>query len=165
MDPRVYRESTYTVQRYLRTLHTVDPAIPLINPDGIYGPETTEAAKAFQQKNDLPVTGNVDFETWELLREQAAFVDELLAMPKALNVFGKGELPLTPGTYSGEVYLLQALLNALALRYQNLERVDVTGVYDAKTQKQISALQGILSLEQTGILDKALWDKMAAIWK
>lgn len=40
------------------------PAIPRINPDGIYGKKTEEAVRKFQSVFGLPVTGVVDYKTW-----------------------------------------------------------------------------------------------------
>ncbi len=154
-----------SVQNDLRILHRVDSTIPLVNPDGIYDDTTKQAVRAFQQKYGLPVTGEVDLETFERLQLAADVIREANAAPKPVTVFEKGELPLSQGHYSGEVYLLQALINALALRYQNLSMVDVTGEYDKKTAEQIRNLQQILGLQQTGVLDKALWDQIAMIWK
>ena len=159
------RENILAIQRYLRTLHLVDPRIPLINVDGIYDKETETAVLAFQQKNGLPETGEVDFATWEMLRNEAEISAKLLRAPSSLLIFDVGDLPLQPGRYSGEVYLLQALINALSLRYDNISRIDVTGEYDVPTAAQVARLQQILGLEETGILDLLLWEKLTALWK
>ncbi len=154
-----------SVQQDLRVLHTVHPEIPLVNPDGIYDQVTEDAVKVFQRLYALPVTGEVDHETFSRLVGQTDAVREARSDPKLLKVFDREELPLSPGHYSGEVYLLQALINALALRYEDLSKVDVTGEYDQKTAKQIRNLQNLLGLPPTGVMDKALWDRLSVIWK
>lgn len=40
------------------------PAIPRVTADGIFGPQTQAAVRAFQRVFDLPATGVVDFATW-----------------------------------------------------------------------------------------------------
>ena len=40
------------------------PAIPRLNPDGIYGKNTEQAVRKFQSVFGLPVTGVVDYKTW-----------------------------------------------------------------------------------------------------
>ena len=40
------------------------PAIPTITADGIFGPATANAVKAFQRIFNLPANGIVDFPTW-----------------------------------------------------------------------------------------------------
>lgn len=157
--------STYQIQRYLRSLYLSDSRIPLINPDGIYGEETANAVKIFQQIYALPVTGSVDYLTWEKLREQAKISDQSLNFPEELAIFGIDQLPVKPGSYAGEIYLFQALLTALSLRYANINSVDITGTYDGRTIKAVEELQKLFHLPQTGILDLVLWNKLSDIWK
>lgn len=52
------------MQEQLNTIADVYYFIPNIAADGIYGPKTAEAVKAFQKQFDLPQTGVVDFATW-----------------------------------------------------------------------------------------------------
>lgn len=52
------------VQEQLDTIATVYSAIPRIAQDGIYGPGTAEAVRAFQSIFGLPQTGVIDFATW-----------------------------------------------------------------------------------------------------
>lgn len=40
------------------------PAIPMLTPDGIYGPSTAESVRTFQRIFNLPQTGNTDYATW-----------------------------------------------------------------------------------------------------
>lgn len=52
------------LQEQLNVIADVYYPIPNITVDGIYGPATAEAVKAFQKQFDLPQTGIVDFPTW-----------------------------------------------------------------------------------------------------
>ena len=52
------------LQEQLDTIAGVYSAIPRILTDGIYGPATENAVKAFQSIFGLPQTGIVDFSTW-----------------------------------------------------------------------------------------------------
>lgn len=45
------------------------PAIPSLTADGIYGPATEEAVRAFQRIFNLPVTGITDYATWYEISE------------------------------------------------------------------------------------------------
>ena len=56
------------LQSALRDLHFLYPnELPLINIDGIFGAETTEAVLAAQRLGGREATGVVDFETWSWL--------------------------------------------------------------------------------------------------
>lgn len=52
------------MQSQLNAIGEVYTAIPQIAVDGIYGPATTAAVRAFQGVFGLPQTGNVDYATW-----------------------------------------------------------------------------------------------------
>lgn len=52
------------MQSQLNAIGEVYTAIPQIAADGIYGPATTAAVRAFQGVFGLPQTGNVDYATW-----------------------------------------------------------------------------------------------------
>lgn len=155
------REGNYAVQRYLRALHLAGEPIPLINPDGIYGPETRRAVEAFQRLYGLPVTGRVDFATWELLKSKAEQAEREVS---AVEVFAKEDFPLTPGQHGGEIYQLQALLRRLAMQYGNIGRVEMTGTLDAQTMREVARLQRILGEEPTGIPDRAMWERIVTSW-
>lgn len=52
------------LQQQLNRIARNYPAIPTVSVDGIYGPRTQEAVRAFQEIFNLPVTGVVDYVTW-----------------------------------------------------------------------------------------------------
>ena len=52
------------IQQQLNTISNNYPAITKLRVDGVYGTDTSESVKAFQQIFNLPVTGIVDFATW-----------------------------------------------------------------------------------------------------
>lgn len=53
-----------TIQNQLNRIARNYPLIPQLIEDGVYGSQTAEAVRIFQQIFDLPVTGIVDFSTW-----------------------------------------------------------------------------------------------------
>ena len=57
-------QNVFEVQHILREYYKSHGDIPLINPDGIFGPETTEAVKALQHIFGMEATGIVDYPTW-----------------------------------------------------------------------------------------------------
>ena len=53
-----------TIQEQLNTISDHYPMIPKVRVDGIFGSQTQNAVRIFQQIFYLPVTGTVDFATW-----------------------------------------------------------------------------------------------------
>ncbi len=52
------------IQQQLNRIARNYPAIPTVTADGIYGPATAEAVRAFQRIFNLPQSGIVDYPTW-----------------------------------------------------------------------------------------------------
>ena len=57
-------EKVRTLQNQLNRIARNYPAIPTVTVDGIYGPNTAEAVRTFQEIFDLPPTGITDYPTW-----------------------------------------------------------------------------------------------------
>ena len=62
-------QNVFELQTALRALRQTHKVMPLINPDGYFGEETTAAVISAQEFFGLPQTGEADFETWTLLFE------------------------------------------------------------------------------------------------
>lgn len=52
------------MQEQLNRISDDYPLVPKITTDGVYGQQTADSVKVFQQIFDLPQTGVVDFSTW-----------------------------------------------------------------------------------------------------
>lgn len=52
------------LQEQLNRIARNYPSIPTITADGVYGPNTADAVRRFQQIFDLPATGVTDYSTW-----------------------------------------------------------------------------------------------------
>lgn len=57
------------IQEQLDVVSGAYPAIPNVNPDGVYGPATAESVRVFQSVFGLPATGIVDYPTWYKISE------------------------------------------------------------------------------------------------
>lgn len=57
-------EPVITIQEQLNRITRNYPAIPVITVDGIYGNNTANAVRTFQEIFDLPPSGIVDYPTW-----------------------------------------------------------------------------------------------------
>ena len=57
-------ESVKTIQRQLNAISNNYPSISKLAVDGIYGQNTINAVKKFQEIFSMPQTGSVDYSTW-----------------------------------------------------------------------------------------------------
>ena len=62
-------EAVRQMQEQLNAIADVYYVVPGIAADGVYGPRTAEAVRAFQQQFDLTPNGIVDFTTWYKISE------------------------------------------------------------------------------------------------
>lgn len=147
------------IQTALALLSNEHFDIPSVLPDGIYGPETTESVKVFQRIYGLPVTGAVDYFTWTALLEEGGKIAAQKAPPYLLNAFPSANLVIKPGDSGGILYILQAVLNALASF--DFPPVPYTGYYDQATQEAIIRFQQRVQLPQTGQVDCFTWNNLA----
>lgn len=61
--------SVMQMQQQLNAISNVYSIIPKVAEDGVYGANTAEAVRIFQQTFNLPATGVVDFTTWYKISE------------------------------------------------------------------------------------------------
>ena len=136
-----------------------DSRIPAVVPSDEFTPEVSLAVRAFQEANGLPVTGEINTETWEKI--VSAF-HSLTDAPVPLIVFPTGNFVLQQGDSGDLVGFVQMLLRLLSRRYRNLPELSPTDSYDAQTADAVRKFQQIAGLPETGILDRTTWNQLAA---
>ena len=146
------------IQTYLHFIARTDGSIPAVIPDGIYGDETKAAVTAFQRLYSLPLTGEVDKGTWDRI---VLVYRELSKTPQPVFFFPSKNYIIRDGDKGVLVYLVQIMLNELAVRYRNLSAVDVNGIYGRNTADAVKDWQKISRIEQTGNTDLETWNMLA----
>lgn len=155
------RSDVYELQTYLRTIQLVNGATNLLNPDGIYGRETTEAVMSFQIANNIPATGRVDSRTWERIFEEYLIAEEKLGVAEGVRIFPLGIAEMKKGDSYDEIYVLQVLLRKNENRLNMPALVSLSGVFDDETEAAVKEIQRIFGVEQTGIVNKQDWNRLA----
>lgn len=150
------------LQKMLRAVSYSYSNIPRINPDGIFGKETTEALRIFQRQMGIAPTGEADFTTWKVLRSEAALARDGASGGKMLDAFPGADYVAKVGEKSSFVYLIQVILSDISHTYDGLENVEITGEFDNATYEGIKLFQLYHRMEETGRVDKKTWDALAA---
>lgn len=147
------------LQQYLLEISYATEGLPHISIDGVSGPETVRAVRLFQEQNNLPVTGEADYATWqEIFRHHAYARAARTIMPTLLP---PTSLPLSLRAEGSEVYVLQILLATLCDKYPSLPCVRLSGRYDPETQYAVRLYQGYHGLPPSGTVDIATWEALA----
>ena len=151
-----------TIQYYLNILAYFNPNLSALPLDGIYGPETTNAVRIFQQYYGLPVSGVMNTATWNVLNRIYSETVEFLPQGYSGN-FAKlypGYL-LTEGM-SGENFRdLQTYLALIGQNYDAIPEIPVTGYFGTQTREAVTAFQNAFGLTPNGAVGAVTWNTIA----
>ena len=149
-----------SLQTMLRVIAEDDNSRPSVIPDGIYGPQTVRAITDLQRREGLPVTGETDQDTWDVI--YGLYEPALIRMDAAqpLNIILDPGQVIQKGEAHPNIYLVQSILLVMSEAYDS-PAVTITGVLDSQTSIALSEFQRANSLPQTGELDKVTWKYLA----
>lgn len=150
-----------SLQTMLRTIAEDGSGYVRLIPDGIYGPETVSAVTVFQKRHGLPATGVTDQDTWEAIaaRFEPARISRVQAYPLHI-ILNPGQI-IRRGERHPHLYLVQAMLHALAEAYGSITAPEASGILDDATADALAAFQQLSNLPMTGQLDKMTWKHLA----
>ena len=149
-------------QYFLNVLGENLEVIPEVAIDGVFGPATEAAVRAFQQAYGLPVTGVVNEETWQQLYNVYRGI-----VNSAPGYYNSSPTALYPGflllfgIQGEEVRTLQQYLLKLSEVYPEIPKVSVNGIFGTATRDAVIAFQNLFGLNPTGIVDALTWDAIA----
>lgn len=145
------------------------PAIPRIpEENGVYGLETQEAVRTFQQIFNLPQTGEVDRATWYKIKRYYIGVKRLSDLLSEGVTIDEATLPYSLTLASGQrgqaVRILQYYLSVIAYFNPNLNTVAIDGVFGQDTENAVRAFQEYYGLPATGVVERSTWDKIDEVY-
>ena len=150
-----------SLQTMLRVIAEDDDRLPTVVPDGIYGQPTITAVSSFQRLYGLPVTGVTDQDTWEKVVE--VFDEALIRIGKAEPleiIFEPGQV-FRSGDSSPYLFIVQAVLQSLAVDFPTVVPPSSTGILDRDTAQAIREFQLLAALPTTGELDRKTWKHLS----
>lgn len=147
------------LQTLLRTIEKAEGGRVTVPVDGIYGSATKEAVERLQKESGLPVTGEVDADTYAAIYSRALEADFEQSEPLPLYVFPKGRT-ITAGEVSDLVFVVQVILNALAAGYDDYEPFELNGKYEGGIVSAVRRFQMRNGIRPSGDIDKATWNAL-----
>ena len=142
------------IQTYLRELEARDGVTPKLSVDGVYGEETRRSVSAFQKKEGLTETGEVDKETFDVLF--AAYLAALAAASGESVLIPAAIFPLRMGDSGSFIRILQTVLNEILSM-----RIPSDGFFGRATENGVREAEARYGLSPSGSVSRALWLKLA----
>ena len=127
---------------------------------GVFGNESENAVKYYQQTRGLPVTGIVDLETWDSIASEYKYELALRSEVKVYPTTAANNFQTSPGERSDTVLILQLMLNALEFHY-GCRKVRLSGTYGLETVEAVRCFQKKNGLDETGVADRRTWQKIS----
>ena len=155
-----------SLQYMLDQLAIYDPKLVRLAVDGVFGERTLEAVMVFQREYHEPVTGVVDLDTWEAIREAYFRVELYYGAPPPLNVLPNGAYTADEGAESEPMLIVQAMFASLTKKVSNFQPCHkFNGCNEGETHENIRVVQGLAGLPVTGVLDRATWSFLVQLYQ
>ena len=151
------------VHYYLNALAFFDRDIPSLPTNSIYNDNTIAMVKAFQQKNNLEVTGEFTYKDWLVLKN--VYRSILNNIPREYADEYYPDYFLVKGMSGNDIRRLQRLLLKICRSNHSIPGVRVNGVFDDLTEKSIFKIQEDYGFDLNGIVGPLLWKKIVELSK
>ena len=155
-------QATANLQRYLRQLSYHHPEITPPPIDGIFERDTEESLKDFQAMVGLPVTGRADRRTWDALYAmyRASIAENEPPRTVAILPFVAGEILLQKGDEGFTINVLQYMLRELGESLAELEKIEVSGIFDENTARAVRLFRVQNGLPDGETVDLITWNTL-----
>lgn len=157
-----YGNIVRNLQYFLNVIAYFNDEIPLIRQLGVFGEDTVENVRAFQQYYGLPVTGIVNLATWNIIKRMYDSI--LISLQPGYEGRRAKYFPgyvLFEGLQNNDVRDLQTYLNVVGQNLAAVPAIPVTGYYGQQTANAVRAFQQAYGIPVTGRVDAVTWDAIA----
>lgn len=154
------------VQYFLNVLSAYYNSIPAVDINGMLNTQTRNSIREFQKTFNLPVTGDIDNETWTTMYNNVQGI--LRTLPPsaiALPALLFPQIVYSEGMEDYGVYIMQQSLLYISTIITNIPAVTPSGIFDPETTKAVIAFQNLFDLEPNGVIDEDTWNKIIEIYR
>lgn len=157
------------IQTQLNRISRNYPAIPKISDEnGVFGLDTRDAVRQFQEIFNLTPSGEVDKSTWYKIKQYYVGVKSLADLVGEGLTISEAQIPfstqLREGAQGIGVRTVQYYLNILAYFNPSLLPLPLDGVFGSSTTAAVRQFQQYFGLPVTGVVNTATWNVMNRIY-
>ncbi|MDO4744356.1 MAG: peptidoglycan-binding protein [Clostridia bacterium] len=146
------------LQYYLSFIAAYNSSVSAPTIDGVFGQGTLASVREFQAAYGLSQSGVVDEATWDRLSD--VYLGIIESNPPEFQVNEPVPYPgnpLTFGTSSEAVRLVQERLSFIADFYSNVEKVEPTGYFGEQTVNAVNSFLRDMGMPETGFVGPGAW--------
>lgn len=155
------RQAIFDLQEMLKTISMFEEEELKLLPDGIFGVETENAVKNFQNRYNLEQNGEADYSTWQAISKRYNEVILQIGPAQFIDVHKGDFKEIKMGDSDDRVYMLQIMFNSLGDEFKTFKKCVVSGNFNNTDFENVKQFQKISGQNQSGIVDKITWDKIA----
>lgn len=153
------------LQYMLQKLALENPQLLQVMVDGVFGERTLEAVMRFQKAFHMPVTGVVDRETWDAIRDSWQRMEARTGDTRPTQLFPSEGTKVDQGQKREYMVLPQTMFQLLSRQLEGIETHRPDGVHDQASAANVRWLQRAAGLPQTGTLDRSTWDVLSRLYE
>lgn len=165
LEREILAQPVHSLQYMLRRLSMYYDVLPSVVVDGVFGEDTLEAVMVFQREFAPPVTGVVDYGTWDAIHTRWEDAERDLQEPRALRAFpGNRRRAQEEGSY----YFMavpQTMFQVLSRLINGISPSTASGMHDELSAENVRWLQEKAGLPVTGTLDQRTWDALSRLYE
>ena len=140
-------------------LNALQPDLPPLETDGVFGEDTLERVMRFQRSNDLPVTGTVDSDTWNAVIQAYTQSVQPVQPPQPVSLYSPLEgWTVSPGEFSPLLFPIQGMFSALSEKLDGVAAIPPSGWLDEDTAANFRMIQNCGQCTVCGSLNRATWN-------
>ena len=119
----------------------------------------------FQREFTLPVTGVVDYQTWQMIRSKWEEAERKLQEPRAVRAFPGNGRQAEQGEYALYMVVPQTMFRVLSNFINGIANAPEDGQHEELSIENVRWLQEKAGLPVTGVLDQPTWDALSRLYE
>ncbi len=154
-----------SLQYYLNFIAFFNDALQEIDADGIYGPRTTDAVRAFQRYYGLNPDGIAGRDTWNKI--QTVYQSIINNLPREYQSYSSLLYPgtvLSLGATGKSVEQIQTYLRVIGQNNSSVPVINVDGSFGNQTRNAVLAVQRLYGIEPTGVVGPLTWNAIVELY-